>query len=369
MNTMLGGCIMSIRAGMIHQIIEGKLTMNELKEVIYYSGFRPRLEDMNKAEILIRELSKPIIAESKLLEENHKKNKTLFNDEEFIMDIIMKELDMDILEKEPNISELFRSFSDKPSFSDDNKSSFSDNKSSSFSDNKPSFSSVYDRKLVLATELVDDDDNRLFSRIKASPSNIASLPGNISDYIKLRNKITNLMKLINKKQINISKNEIIDLERVKYDMNKYGIVNEKKVIKKLNNLGLSVECTGGLRREIGSTGIQVNGKPDGIFTAGEYKGCYLEVKSKPAFKNTKKDYFQICTYHFLTGKDIILVNDDKKEGLVFKHYKSDELSRSWIDIEKTLINKCQQLCYLLSVGSLRKFRILRDNMKSGIIKC
>ena len=78
---MLGGCIMSIRAGMIHQIIEGKLTMNELKEVIYYSGFRPRLEDMNKAEILIRELSKPIIAESKLLEENHKKNKTLFNDE------------------------------------------------------------------------------------------------------------------------------------------------------------------------------------------------------------------------------------------------------------------------------------------------
>ena len=319
----------SVRAGHLAHIYDNNIPLLLFKEIIYYSGVENRIRDFNTVHKIL-----PLLDQENDLYDIRKTNHKFYENQSYIENYLLANTRINGMKEAPvleiNLSHLF-----------------------SISENI--FCPYYESEIYFPKKIVEMKpiNSEYFSEY------IGDFSG---DFNEMKKKDIKLAKI--KSAITLASDEpdLIDLSWIPYNRNLPGIKLEKVIINSLNEKGWKVEEVKGAGRGLNNS--RINGRPDGLITEGEYKGCYLEIKCKSYL--SASDYYQIYGYYFIFQSPIVLVQYAQKK-LIITHYSKEKLSCLWKEIEHTITRNCDRIGQLLDIKTYEGYRKLAEKMQKNVL--
>lgn len=334
--------MVSIRAGLVCEILSNALSKVSIKEVIYYSGLNDQVHDFNLMKKTMVHLEKDDIfygTETDL--------STLFHSHEYIENYLINNSvkingKIDSSDFTPAIKDI-KAFPLRMLFAPTKQISYYP------SEIKPNITKIESR-------IYDESEDplRYIYQIKKK------VPSELSNYISNRN--IKMRKIYSAAVLAKVDPDPIDLSWKQYAKNSMGMRGENKALIKLRELGYVIEYVEGAARNMGDH--IVNGKPDGFITSApnpDHEGIYLEIKSKPFNRMRLNDFHQIYTYYYIFQSPILLVN--YHNGLEFHLYTVKTLQVMWEEIEEKILINCSRLHQMINANTIEKFNVLEEKMK------
>ncbi|MAR56917.1 MAG: hypothetical protein CMM93_07015 [Rickettsiales bacterium] len=323
--------MLSIRAGIVKSILEGKLTKDEIIQVIHFSGLYQTVMDFNKLKSIM-----PYLQDDPLYLNMNWEPKSYFKTNvNYIENYICK----NVGSKNNYPTKL------------DTKMMFEKN----IIEKQEMEKKLKTRILFMQSENISDV---VTETVNYEQMTYLDFVNYINYRVKLTEKINSAISMLEQGLIPKS-DEIIDVEFKKFNRNTTGMRFETKTINKLNELGFAIEPCKGMSAKMGD--IEICGRPDGYITQGKYKNHYLEIKSIPYSRCKNNVIYQIATYYSVTKKPILLVTKEKG-GLEFHAFTENELKNIWGKCSRELCKNSQALFKLININTIEKFDRLKKKM-------
>ena len=333
----------SIRAGLIYNIYNEKLTNKSLCEIIYFS----KLDDMiYKFDILQNVLS--ILkknCEELLVPSND--NLDIFGElSDYATNFLLDKIDINV----ENI-----------------KSDFIENITVVGIDSVLNLVNSNKSKNSIERDF-DVLDN--ISDYDFEPSIIETCDyKNFINYVEIQNlKLTKINNAIKLHKMNMQLEKPLNLIKLKYNYNTRGHKRERSIISYLTKLGFVIEQNTSIYKKL-TDSITLAGKPDGYIVESPisiYKNIYIEIKNKKYKNMSQQEELQLYTYYKLTKSSILLINIWKTD-INFRLYTKEELKLGWKSIKDKIIENTNRIKNLIYIDNYEKYLRLKKLLSQDII--